>query len=921
MAASITSSIAALILKVDDPNRDDLTSVKVWASTTNGFTPDNTNLVYTGNSFTIIIPNLTPLTTYYVKYAYISEIDPTNYDFSSQLSGIPNKIAGSIIVDDSITASQISADGIRGKYLLGGFVADYGTTCTATVVAQSTPLVTTTINALNTVDFPSTGAAYVLNGTTGWWTTFRYTGKTATSFTGASGLYYGVNAGDLIVPYPNPSAMWQLYDGTPDFLPISGATDFVWRSGSGSGIAISTSDVADVFTYTAGEVVDSVDPTVYYPYLQGISSLANWTIGTQTNKTLIDNRGFATSTIATSGSFLTLTVAANNEFLNPTGGYLLLVSETIVGSIKVRYISYSGTVVTFEYEQYLDAATYYLIPQYSNTVVGIDGVPFVNLNNMNSVSSWTFTTLSVNTDSIQTSLSDVGISNGLSVTGNTKSHPDNATPPLSIIQPSNTTAGFPTYALLGINFSGNTFFNALDYDGHAYSSGLWLGVSYVDMTGSGDLINVLSGYQITTAGSPSTFTQYQPISTTLRFSNYGDASVNSINWTGTTYNFNTNNGSRNANIQANHIALGSATASASIVISAVETFTINAARYGSQNQITFSNATLTADRLLYAAYNASSLTYQNSTAFSANSYGSWNQTSTSTTGGNSVDGVGQIFGSYNYALHQSDSATYNKIENAFGSYNYAYSSGDTSVIDNAYGVYSNVRTGGTSASASVGITNAYGYYGLINAASVNRNITNAYLMYLTTLETGTVTTKWGIYVNSPWNNYFAGKVLIGTAIETVGGANLQISNGITFPATAVDSANANTLDDYEEGTFTPTISGSTTAGAGTYTTRNGKYTKIGNRVSFGIYLVWTAHTGTGNILLSGLPFTVSDNTYPAVSIYTSGLTLTANSYPIGYVDTGGTSILLRQTVTGTSNPLTIPIDTAATIFVSGHYTV
>jgi hypothetical protein len=53
--------------------------------------------------------------------------------------------------------------------------------------------------------------------------------------------------------------------------------------------------------------------------------------------------------------------------------------------------------------------------------------------------------------------------------------------------------------------------------------------------------------------------------------------------------------------------------------------------------------------------------------------------------------------------------------------------------------------------------------------------------------------------------------------------------GITFNG---DTAAANELDDYEEGTFTPTVLGSTTAGTGTYTSRGGIYTKIGNVVTF-----------------------------------------------------------------------------------------
>lgn len=82
---------------------------------------------------------------------------------------------------------------------------------------------------------------------------------------------------------------------------------------------------------------------------------------------------------------------------------------------------------------------------------------------------------------------------------------------------------------------------------------------------------------------------------------------------------------------------------------------------------------------------------------------------------------------------------------------------------------------------------------------------------------------------------------------------------VKFPAAQNASTDVNTLDDYEEGTFTPTIVGST-SGAATYTAQAGFYTKIGKRVFFNLY-VGTATAGTlvGNIRIGGLPF-ASQNT-------------------------------------------------------------
>jgi len=84
-------------------------------------------------------------------------------------------------------------------------------------------------------------------------------------------------------------------------------------------------------------------------------------------------------------------------------------------------------------------------------------------------------------------------------------------------------------------------------------------------------------------------------------------------------------------------------------------------------------------------------------------------------------------------------------------------------------------------------------------------------------------------------------------------------NGITFPATAVPSADANTLDDYEEGTWTPVPSFSSGT-LSSYTITNAVYTKIGNIViaqaDIGII---SGTSGAGNVTVAGLPFTSASN--------------------------------------------------------------
>jgi len=93
----------------------------------------------------------------------------------------------------------------------------------------------------------------------------------------------------------------------------------------------------------------------------------------------------------------------------------------------------------------------------------------------------------------------------------------------------------------------------------------------------------------------------------------------------------------------------------------------------------------------------------------------------------------------------------------------------------------------------------------------------------------------------------------------VGGATASASGaGISFPATQSASSDANTLDDYEEGSFTPTYTGSGGNPTVTYSSGNtwGTYTKVGNLVSFALEVRTTAISGGGgNLQISGLPFT------------------------------------------------------------------
>jgi hypothetical protein len=85
------------------------------------------------------------------------------------------------------------------------------------------------------------------------------------------------------------------------------------------------------------------------------------------------------------------------------------------------------------------------------------------------------------------------------------------------------------------------------------------------------------------------------------------------------------------------------------------------------------------------------------------------------------------------------------------------------------------------------------------------------------------------------------------------------SDGLKFNG---DTAAANALDDYEEGTWTPVLANDG-PGVFTLTTQFGKYTKIGNVVQINGYISWSSNTSiTGQAIVGGLPFSMNNSTTP-----------------------------------------------------------
>jgi len=91
---------------------------------------------------------------------------------------------------------------------------------------------------------------------------------------------------------------------------------------------------------------------------------------------------------------------------------------------------------------------------------------------------------------------------------------------------------------------------------------------------------------------------------------------------------------------------------------------------------------------------------------------------------------------------------------------------------------------------------------------------------------------------------------------------------LAFPATQNPSAGANVLDDYEEGSWTPTILIGGAATGITYGAQLGRYTKIGRMViATGNLQLSSKGSLTGSVQIAGLPFnSLNDGIYAAAAV-------------------------------------------------------
>lgn len=150
------------------------------------------------------------------------------------------------------------------------------------------------------------------------------------------------------------------------------------------------------------------------------------------------------------------------------------------------------------------------------------------------------------------------------------------------------------------------------------------------------------------------------------------------------------------------------------------------------------------------------------------------------------------------------------------------------------------------------------------------------------------------------------------AITTTG--LLTVDGQIKFPATQNASSDANTLDDYEEGTWTPSVGGDAT-----YTTQSGTYTKIGRMVFIqGELAINVKGTGSASSI-SGLPVAAAS---PYGTVHIAKYTLVvATTYLALQIGVGGATVmqLQGQHAAATGNGGWIGMGDGTVLYFSGQY--
>lgn len=211
-------------------------------------------------------------------------------------------------------------------------------------------------------------------------------------------------------------------------------------------------------------------------------------------------------------------------------------------------------------------------------------------------------------------------------------------------------------------------------------------------------------------------------------------------------------------------------------------------------------------------------------------------------------------------------------------------------LKNAANTFTNFLTNATTAVRTWTFPDKSGTVALIEdfaAPPAIGNTTAAAVSATNLAYTGTLTGGTGV-VNLGSAQFYkdaAGNVGIGITPSARNNTRLQIKDGIGFPATQVPSSDVNTLDDYEEGTWTPG-QGSGLTVVGTFSS-SGNYTKIGNVITVSGKLQGdtSVAAAAGLELVTGLPFSTGKKYFIGCCMNTTGSVSSRNFVDVAIVYT------------------------------------
>ena len=144
----------------------------------------------------------------------------------------------------------------------------------------------------------------------------------------------------------------------------------------------------------------------------------------------------------------------------------------------------------------------------------------------------------------------------------------------------------------------------------------------------------------------------------------------------------------------------------------------------------------------------------------------------------------------------------------------------------------------------------------------------------------------------------------------------SFNNGVALGAGLANTA-ANTLDDYEEGTWTPTIGGGVTI---TYPSTSARYTKVGTLVTWNCSIQWSGKSGGSGTLTISMPFAANGTGQwqgNANSSYRHGITVASDSS--GYMESNSASCYISLAGVNAGNVSVSQMAVGGHLIMGGSY--